>query len=113
MQELEKERVDERSLELKAGIFKVLGDPNRIRILEMLRGGEMCQCEIAPKIDRSQPTVSRYLSMLEETGLIRSRKEGVKVFYEVTDPEIFCMLDCMEDGLLDSITEELMKRLAI
>ena len=63
---------DEKILEFKSRIFKVIGDANRLKIIEILRSGENCQCEIIPLIAQSQPTVSRHLKLLEEAGLIRS-----------------------------------------
>ena len=48
----------EEAMEKTAKLLKVLGDPNRIKIVELLAGGELCQCEIIPLIRQSQPTVS-------------------------------------------------------
>lgn len=76
-----------------AKVLKILGDPNRIKIVEILRGGELCQCEIIPLIGQSQPTVSRHLSLLEENGIIISRKAGVRVLYQIQDPRILELLD--------------------
>jgi ArsR family transcriptional regulator len=71
-----------------AKVLKILGDSNRLRIIEILRGGELCQCEIIPLIGQSQPTVSRHLGLLEESGVIKSRKDGVKVLYQISDSKI-------------------------
>jgi len=45
---------DDRALEFKARLFKVIGDPNRLKALEILRSGENCQCEIVPLLGQSQ-----------------------------------------------------------
>jgi ArsR family transcriptional regulator len=71
-----------------ARALKVLGDPNRIKIVELLKGGELCQCDIIPLIGQSQPTVSRHLNLLEEKGILVSRKDGVKVLYRIKDPSV-------------------------
>ena len=76
-----------------ARVLKVLGDPNRIKIIEILRDGEHCQCDIIPFIGQSQPTVSRHLRMLEENGILVSRKDGVKVIYRISDPSVLKILD--------------------
>ena len=94
---------DERTLEFKTRIFKVISDTNRLKILEMLRDGELCQCEIVPVIDQSQPTVSRHLRLLEEAGLIRSRRDGVRMFYEVTDPHIYNVIDAIDAEAGDEV----------
>ena len=76
-----------------ARVLKVLGDPNRIKIIELLRDGEHCQCDIIPFIGQSQPTVSRHLRMLEENGVLVSRKDGVKVIYRIADPSVLRIVD--------------------
>lgn len=76
-----------------AKVLRVLGDSNRLRILELLRDGEMCQCEIIPLIGQSQPTVSRHLSLLEEHGVLECRKDGVRVLYQIRDPRILEILE--------------------
>ena len=76
-----------------ARVLKVLGDPNRIKIIEILRDGEHCQCDIIPFIGQSQPTVSRHLRMLEENGILVSRKDGVKVIYRISNPSVLKILD--------------------
>lgn len=104
---------DERTLEFKMRIFKVISDTNRLKILEMLRGGELCQCEIVPVIDQSQPNVSRHLRLLEEAGLIQSRRDGVRMFYEVTDPHIYNVIDAIDAEMTGIISEELAKKMGL
>jgi ArsR family transcriptional regulator len=79
--------------EKAAKVLRVLGDPNRVKIVELLRSGEMCQCEIIPLIGQSQPTVSRHLSLLEENGVLISRRDGVRMLYQVSDPKVFEIID--------------------
>ena len=76
-----------------ARVLKVLGDPNRIKIIELLRDGEHCQCDIIPFIGQSQPTVSRHLNMLEENGILVSRKDGVRVLYKIADPNVLRIVE--------------------
>ena len=103
----------DRELDFKTRIFKVISDNNRLKILEMLRGGELCQCEIVPIIDQSQPTVSRHLRLLEEAGLIRSRRDGVRMIYEVVDPHIYNVIDAIDDEMNNIISEELTKKIGL
>ena len=65
------------------GMLKALADETRLKILELLLDGEKCVCEIFPKVNRTQSTVSTQLSKLEEAGLIESRREGRKIFYKI------------------------------
>jgi ArsR family transcriptional regulator len=65
--------------------LKLAADETRFRILEMLIEGERCVCEIHPKVNRTQSTVSIQLSKLERAGIIESRREGHKVYYRIKD----------------------------
>lgn len=103
--------IDDKTLEFKARIFKVLGDANRMKVLEFLRDGERCQCEIIPLLDQSQPTVSRHLKLLEEAGLIASRRDGNRMFYRATDERVYGILDVFEPELLHTLSQELMRKL--
>lgn len=66
-------------------VMKALRDPNRVKIVKMLQHGELCVCEIQEALGVSQPTVSKHLKILEEAGLLNSRKEGLWVHYRLHD----------------------------
>ena len=104
---------DDKVLEFKSRLFKVVSDPNRLKILEILRNGDRCQCEIIPLIEQSQPTVSRHLKLLEESGLIHSSKDGTKIFYSIVDPHIFKMIDAIDENMIDLVTKEITKKYRI
>ena len=74
--------------EKQAKLFKALGDPTRLLIVEMLLKGEMCVCKIIPSTGKSQPTVSAHLKVLHEAGLVKSRREGLSVYYFLADDKI-------------------------
>ena len=113
MSTLDASSTSDKVLEFKTRVFKVISDTNRLRILEMLRHGEMCQCDIIPLLDQSQPTVSRHLKLLEEAGLIRSRRDGVRMLYEVVDPHIFNVIDAVDDEMIDIISNEMAKKIGL
>ena len=85
--------MDEKVLELKAEILKALAQPTRLRILECLRDGEKCICEITPAIHGEQSNISRHISLMQKSHLVNTRKDGVKVMVKVRDPKIFEILD--------------------
>jgi len=85
--------MEKRVLELKAELLKALAQPTRLRILELLRDGEKCICEIVPAINGEQSNVSRHISLMQKSHLVTTRKDGVKVLVKVTDREIFNILD--------------------
>jgi len=80
-------------LELKAEVLKALAQPTRLQILECLRGGEKCICEIIPAIGGEQSNISRHISLMQKSHLVTTRKDGVKVMVKVSDPKIFHILD--------------------
>ncbi len=92
-------------VELRAAALKALGQPTRLRILELLRKGERCVCEIFPAIQEEQSNVSRHLAVLKSAGLVASRKEGLNVHYRVKDPRLFDLLDAV-DAVLHAHIEE-------
>jgi ArsR family transcriptional regulator len=79
-----------------ARILKILGDPNRIKIIELLRNGELCQCDIIPYVGQSQPTVSRHLGLLEAYGILSRRKEGTRVMYKIANPNVLRILELVQ-----------------
>ena len=79
--------------ELKSEILEALAHPNRIRILESLRSGPRCNCEIAPELGLEQSNLSRHLKILVQAGLLFSWKDGLRVNFKVTDDRIFKILD--------------------
>jgi len=87
------EFMEERVLEMKAEVLKVLAQPTRLKILEFLRNGERCICEIVPAINGEQSNISRHISLMQKSHLVTTRKDGVKVMVKVKNPEIFNILD--------------------
>lgn len=82
---------------LQAEIFKVLAHSTRLQIVELLREGEKCVCDIVPELGMEQSNISRHLNSLRKEGIVQCRKEGLKVFYWVSDPMVFEMMDlCTE-----------------
>ena len=64
-----------------ATLFHALSDPTRVEILERLRNGERCVCELTDVLNAAQSRLSFHLRTLREAGLIRDRKEGRWVYY--------------------------------
>lgn len=66
-------------------VMKALSDPNRVKMVKMLQRREMCVCEIQQALGLAQSTVSKHLRVLEETGLVTFRKDGLWVNYRAAD----------------------------
>jgi ArsR family transcriptional regulator len=102
----------EKLTRLRAKFFKALGDPIRLKIIEFLRNGEKCVCEIIPYVGVTQPLVSRHLKILKNSGLVKVRKEGNRRYYSVTDLRIFKMIDAITPDLALSLSKMIIKHIA-
>jgi ArsR family transcriptional regulator len=100
------EIMDERVLELKAEILKALAQPTRLKILELLRNGEKCICEIVPALNGEQSNISRHISLMQKSHLVTTRKDGVRVMVKVRDPKIFDILDRVSAILKSQMSEQ-------
>jgi ArsR family transcriptional regulator, arsenate/arsenite/antimonite-responsive transcriptional repressor len=67
-------------------VYKALADETRLRILALLKDGEVCVCHIHGGLRMPQPTVSRHLAYLRRSGLVTARREGVWMHYRLTPP---------------------------
>jgi len=79
----------------RAAIFKALGHPARLRIIEELRSGERCVCELVDVSEAGWSTVSRHLSVLKSAGVVEDEKRGLQVFYRLALPCVGTFLDCL------------------
>lgn len=77
----------------RAHILKALAQPTRLKIIELLRDGERCVCEIFPAISEEQSNTSRHLNMMLVSGILSRRKEGLKIFYAIKHPEVLEIVD--------------------
>jgi ArsR family transcriptional regulator len=62
-------------------LFRAFSDRTRLRLLHLLRGRELCVCDLITVIGRPQPTVSRHLSYLRKAGLVTARRDGLWQYY--------------------------------
>jgi ArsR family transcriptional regulator len=76
-------------------VFAALADPTRLRILSLLKDGEVCVCHIHASLGVPQPTASRHLAYLRRAGLVAARRDGVWMHYSLapqTDPVVFSVV---------------------
>jgi len=66
-------------------VMKALSDPSRVKIMKMLQHRVMCVCEIQAALQFAQSTTSKHLKILEDAGLIESKKDGLWVNYMIAD----------------------------
>jgi len=77
----------------QAEILKVLAHPVRLQILDILRDGEQCVCHIEAVLSLRQAYISQQLMLLRKAGLVADRKDGLRVYYRITDRAVFRVLD--------------------
>ncbi len=83
----------------KAGVFKALGHPTRLEIVEALARREHCVCELVSMLPGSQATTSKHLDVLLRAGIVRRRRDGVKMIYELALPCVLKAIPCVEAAL--------------
>ena len=88
LKQLASDEADVHQAKAEAKFFKALGDETRLRIVKLLSIREMCVCEVMVALGMTQPTTSHHLNILENAGLVASRKEGRWVFYRLDDPDL-------------------------
>ncbi|MDD2542103.1 MAG: metalloregulator ArsR/SmtB family transcription factor [Desulfuromonadaceae bacterium] len=77
----------------QAEVLKSIAQATRLKIIDFLRNGERCVCEIFPAIDEEQSNTSRHLAYMQTHGILSRRKDGVKIYYAVKHPEVFEIID--------------------
>jgi ArsR family transcriptional regulator len=77
----------------KAELFKTLSHALRLRILDILRDGELTVGELQRRLGAEQSSISQHLAALRAHDLVRARRVGTSVWYSVTDPELWRLLD--------------------
>jgi ArsR family transcriptional regulator len=91
--------------QFKAEFFKALGNPTRIRILELLRGGERTVGELQAYLELDSSSTSQQLAVLRAKNIVQTRKDGTSVYYSVRDPQIFVLLDAAREIFNKHLTD--------
>jgi len=93
--------IDTYEAQLRASVFKALADPNRLRLLSIVKGsegGEACVCDLTEPLSLGQPTVSHHLKILVDAGLLHREKRGTWAYYSLVPGAIE-----RTTGLLESL----------
>ncbi len=91
--------------QVKAEFFRTLAHPARIRVLEILKGGERQVSELIPVVGIEASHLSQQLGVMRRAGIIQSRKVGTNVYYSVGDPKLFELLDVAKRIITSSLAE--------
>jgi DNA-binding transcriptional ArsR family regulator len=94
-------------IELVARRFRMLGEPQRLRLLQVLEQGEHTVGEITESLNGNQPNISKHLHALYDAGLIGRRRKGNSIYYFVSDPVVFKLCDLVCHSAAEQAREQL------
>jgi ArsR family transcriptional regulator len=80
-----------------ADVIKVVGHPDRLRILEFLEDGEKAVGDIQDCLSLPQAIVSQHLGKMRGWDIVEARRDGVHVYYRIIEPKVSHILDCIRD----------------
>ena len=93
------EKNKQRVFEKQADVINAMAHPVRIAIIDFLKDGEQCVCDIAAHIGSERSNVSRHLSVMVNAGILEYRKDGLKVIYKLKCPCILDFFSCISGVL--------------
>ena len=95
--------IDRRLYDLHASICHTLANPKRLEIIEQLRLGEKSVTELAKALEISQANLSQHLAVMRQKGIVATRREGLNVYYRLSNPKITQACDLMRQVLLEHL----------
>jgi DNA-binding transcriptional ArsR family regulator len=93
VEQARQEAIPDRDLRRLSLTYRVLGDPNRLKIVMVLRNVEMCVCDLAAFTGSSESAVSHQLRRLKDLALVKSRREGQIIYYSLDDAHVKNLLE--------------------
>ena len=93
-------------LKLKAEVFKAMGHPLRLGVIEFLQNGEMCVCDIVAHVGTEISNVSKHLSVLKKAGIVTDRRDGLKIMYSLIMPCACDFVRCVEGVVIKRLDEQ-------
>ncbi|MEF9946554.1 MAG: metalloregulator ArsR/SmtB family transcription factor [Lachnospiraceae bacterium] len=93
VQKVNQNMPEEETLYNLAELYKIFGDPTRIKILYVLFESEMCVCDIAQLLNMSMSAISHQLRVLKQGRLVKFRRDGKTVFYSLSDDHVRTIID--------------------
>jgi DNA-binding transcriptional ArsR family regulator len=100
-------KMDHHALDYVAEYFKALSEPTRLRLVHALQDGEKNVGELTEIAGSTQANVSKHLSILTRTGLVKRATRGTSVYYEIADPRIYELCDLVCGQIGEKLSEEM------
>lgn len=98
--------MDIQLFEKQAEIAKAIAHPVRVAVLEYLKDGEQCVCDIAEAVGSERSNLSKHLSLMTTAGVLKSRKDGLKVMYAIRTKCALKFLDCLKKCLKEQMLQQ-------
>ncbi len=92
--------------EMQARVIRALAHPIRVAIVELLGKGEVCVCDIAQRVGAERSNVSRHLAVMLQADVVKTRKDGLQVFYSLRTPCVLNLLGCVSQTLKKTLKDE-------
>jgi DNA-binding transcriptional ArsR family regulator len=89
--------MDNDTAEHVAEVLKAVGHPVRLRIVELLEGGEKCVGDIVKATGGKQAVTSQHLNLMKDKGVLSSRRDGAMVYYHIENANVIKLLHCVYD----------------
>jgi ArsR family transcriptional regulator len=100
------QRIDPQILELHARVCKTMAHPVRLALLNALREGERSVSDLAVAIGAAQPLVSQHLAVLRNQGLLRTRRSGNEIYYNIAYPKMVQACDLLREVLFEHLRSQ-------
>ena len=84
-------------LDRAASAFHALSDPTRLKLVDLLRGGERCVCELTEALATGQSRLSFHLGVLKQAGVVLDRREGRWIYYRLNEDQLERLADALTD----------------
>ena len=97
---------EKRLYKIQAQVFKALAHPIRLAVVNFLKDGEQCVCDIIDYVDSERSNVSRHLAVLKQAGVVSDRKEGLQVYYRLNMPCAISFFSCVKEIVQSRIEEQ-------
>ena len=99
------DRETQKLYKLKADVIAAAGHPIRLAVIDFLKDGEQCVCDISEYVGAKRSNVSRHLGVLLKAGVVSQRKDGLKMMYALRTPCVLNFMKCVEGVLRENARE--------
>lgn len=96
---------DKSLYELQADICKTLASPKRLEIISALKGGEKSVSELVELLGVPKANVSQHLAVMRNKGILKSRREGVNIYYSIGNEKVIMACNLMKEVLTEQLRE--------